>query len=91
MPRCCTPIANEFAPCYASVVVAPNIKEAVGALEQAPLQASVTAWCSTCKAPYLLTGALDMFPCPSAHHAHLIVLSRKLTMSDSQAKNEKEH
>ena len=87
MPRCCTPIANEFTPCYASVLVASDIRETVSAIEQAPLQASVTAWCSSCNAPYLITGALDMFPCPSAHHAHLIVLSRKIAMSEDKDRN----
>ncbi len=79
---------NEFTPCYASVLVAADIKEAVNVLEQAPLRASVTAWCSACKAPYLITGALDMFPCPSAHHAHLIVQSRKLSMFDDHDKKD---
>ena len=76
MPRCCEPIKDEFVPCYASVLVAPDLKQAIGTMEQAVLQASVTAWCSKCKRPYLLTGALDMFSSPSAHHAHMITLSR---------------
>lgn len=78
MPRCCHRIAEEFAPSYASVVVAPDLKGAVEAVEQGPLQSSITAWCSACKAPYLLTEALGMFPSPSAHHAHMIVMSRRL-------------
>jgi hypothetical protein len=76
MPRCCEHIIGEFVPCYASVLVAPDLKKAVETMEQAALQASVTAWCSKCKRPYLLTGAMDMFPSPSAHHAHVITLSR---------------
>jgi hypothetical protein len=78
MPRCCTQIEGEFAPCYASVLVASDLKNAVRSLEQAPLQASVTAWCPVCKGPYLLTGALDMFPTPAAHHAHMIILSQRM-------------
>lgn len=78
MPRCCNRIADEFAPSYASVVVAPDLQSAVEAVEQGPLQSSITAWCSKCKAPYLLTGSLDMFPCPSAHHAHMLVMSSRL-------------
>lgn len=76
MPRCCEPIQGEFVPCYASVLVAPDLDQAVGAIEQAALQASITAWCSKCRRPYFLTGALDMFPSPAAHHAHMITLSR---------------
>ena len=79
MPRCCTPVAEEFAPCYASVVVAPDLQQAVDKLEGGPLQSSITAWCTKCQAPYLLTGALGMFPSPSAHHAHMVALSRRIT------------
>jgi hypothetical protein len=76
MPRCCTPVAGEFVPCYASVLVAPDLKKAVEELEQGQLQSSVTAWCPSCQAPYLLTGAMGLFASPSAHHAHVISFSR---------------
>ena len=78
MPRCCDPIQGEFKPCYASIMVSPDLKRAVEEVEQAPLQSSITAWCTVWKAPYLLTGALHMFPTPAAHHAHMIVLSGRL-------------
>lgn len=78
MPRCCNPITGEFSPSYASMLVAPDLKGAVSSIEEAPLQASITAWCSACKGPYFLTGTMGMFPSPSAHHAHMIVLSRRL-------------
>ena len=77
MARCCVPVADEFAPCYASVLVAPDLKGAVSEIENGPLLSSITAWCSVCKAPYLLTGALPLFPTPSAHHAHVIAMSRR--------------
>ena len=78
MPRCCMPISGEFTPSYASILVTPNLKDAVEEVEQGPLQSSITALCTTCKTPYLMTGALDLFPSPSAHHAHMIVLSRRM-------------
>jgi hypothetical protein len=85
MKRCCNPIKDEFKPCYASALVAPDLREAVRAVEQAPLQASITAWCSVCKAPYLIAGALGFFPSPSAHHAHMVVLSRRLRSPEPPA------
>lgn len=85
MPRCCNRIKDEFAPSYASVVVAPDLKNAIEAMEQGPLQSSITAWCSVCKAPYLLTDALDMFPSPSAHHAHMLVMSRRMRATVSRS------
>ena len=78
MPRCCVAIANEFSPCYASVLVAPDLEAEVHALERASLLPSITAWCATCQRPYLLTGALPMFSCPSAHHAHMIAMGRRM-------------
>jgi hypothetical protein len=75
MPRCCSPIQDEFEPCYASVLVDPDIKARVMALEKGPLVPSFTAWCSNCRRPYLLTNAVNMFKRPSAHHAHMLVLS----------------
>ena len=83
MPRCCTPVTGEFVHCYASILVAPDLKQAVEELERGPLQSSVTAWCSSCQAPYLLTGAMGLFAFPSAHHAHVITLSRGVLRSGS--------
>ena len=77
--RCCTLIKDEFKPCYASVLVAADLKAVVQEVENGPLSSSFTAWCSVCKAPYLLTGALGMFPSPSAHHAHMIIAQRRLS------------
>ena len=78
MPRCCSRIVDEFKPSYASILVSADLQDAVEALEQGPLLSSITGWCSVCRAPYLLTEALPMFPSPSAHHAHMIVASRRM-------------
>ena len=79
MPRCCTRIADEFKPSYASVLV---FGQDTGALEQAVadlestqrITSCFTAWCPNCQGPYLLTTDLDAFPAPSAHHTHKLVL-----------------
>jgi hypothetical protein len=76
MGRCCSPIPNEYEPCYASVLVGPDLKDKVSSLERGPLLPSFTAWCPSCQRPYLLTGAIRMFKKPSAHHAHILVLSQ---------------
>jgi hypothetical protein len=78
-PRCCSPpLANEFAPCYASVLTHPSpgqLLAAVKALEQdEPLVPCFTAWCSRCRSNYLLTSDLAGFPSPSAHHVHKLHL-----------------
>jgi cytochrome c553 len=79
MPRCCSPLADEFKPCYASVVVAGTLlKEEVESIEQSPMRSSLTAWCSHCHAQYLITNAVSMFPTPSAHHAHMVAWARTL-------------
>jgi hypothetical protein len=80
MPRCCIPIPGEFEPSYASVLVAgcaPDaLRDAVRSVERGRLRSSLTAWCSTCGGPYLLTGALGLFPSASAHHAHMVAAAR---------------
>lgn len=76
MPRCCAAIQDEFTPSYASVLVAKDLQAAVRELEEGPLKPCITAWCSTCQAPYLITASLGMFKSPSAHHAHMLVLSK---------------
>ena len=77
MPRCCNKISGEFAPCYASVLVG-DLERKVDSLEKAPIAPCLTAWCSTCHTAYLITSALPVFPCPSAHHAHMVVLASTL-------------
>lgn len=80
MPRCCHPIADEFKPSYASVLVygpdAPaKLEDAVRDAESRQrITSCFTAWCSSCQRPYLLTTDLAGFPCPSAHHTHQLLL-----------------
>ena len=82
MPRCCTPIPNEFQPSYASILASTDLKKEVKALEEGPLLPCFTAWCPSCRAPYLLTGALHLFKSPSAHHAHMLTLCKLSTRGD---------
>jgi hypothetical protein len=77
MPRCCDAIPGEFAPSYASVLVASDLQAAVRELEAEKLRPCITAWCSNCRAPYLITASLNSFEYPSAHHAHMLVLARR--------------
>ena len=77
MPRCCTPITDEFKPSYASVLASRDLRAEVQALEDGPLLPCFTAWCTSCQKPYLITASLGQFKSPSAHHAHMLVLSRK--------------
>jgi len=76
MPRCCSPVPDEFAPSYASVLVG-DLKTKVSALE-GTLRPCLTAWCQRCTRPYLLATSMHLFPGPSAHHAHMVVLAEKL-------------
>ena len=78
MPRCCTPIPNEFQPSYASILASLDLQQDVEALEAGPLLPCFTAWCPSCKAPYLITSALGLFKSPSAHHAHMLTLAKKM-------------
>lgn len=77
MPRCCNAIPGEFTPSYASVLVAQDLQAAVRELEAEKLRPCITAWCSKCRAPYLITASLKSFASPSAHHAHMLVLARR--------------
>lgn len=77
MPRCCTPVPDEFKPSYASALVG-DLPFKISALERGPLIPCITAWCERCARPHLLTTALPLFPCPSAHHAHMAVLVENL-------------
>jgi hypothetical protein len=86
MPRCCSPIADEFKPSYASVLVygadPRRLEEAVDEAETKQRLASCfTAWCPKCYGPYLLTTGMDEFPSPSAHHTHQLVLLSVLRQS----------
>lgn len=78
MPRCCTAIPNEFAPSYASILVAGDLKNAVNELEGGKLTPCITAWCNSCQAPYLITSSMGLFLSPSAHHAHMLTLAKKM-------------
>lgn len=75
MPRCCSAIPDEFVPSYASVVVAKDLQAAVREVESGKLKPCITAWCSNCRAPYLITASINSFASPSAHHAHMVVLA----------------
>jgi hypothetical protein len=78
MPRCCEPIAREFVPSYASVLVhgkdPDNLDTAVRGLEAQPLVSCFTAWCPRCSHNYMLTRDVAEFPTPSAHHTHQLQL-----------------
>ena len=51
MPRCsCSPVPDEFARTYASVLVG-DLEAKVLALEQGPLMPCVTSWCPKCCRP----------------------------------------
>ena len=67
-PRCCSPIPNEFSPSYASVVMVDSGEEAlcdaVKEVETSKLRSSLTAWCSVCKALYLITQTVSLFLSP---------------------------
>jgi hypothetical protein len=75
--RCCSAVPDEFAPTYASVLVG-DLPARVARLEQHTLVPCLTAWCQRCSRAYLLTTALPLFPSPSAHHAHMVVLAERL-------------
>lgn len=77
MPRCCTPIPDEFTPSYASVLVG-DLQSKITAIEASPLSPCLTAWCQGCSRPYLLTTSLHLFPRPSAHHAHMVALAERI-------------
>ena len=79
MPRCCSPISDEFKPSYASVLVhgtdPGKLAEAVNEAEtNHRVTPCFTAWCPKCYGPYLLTTGINEFPSPSAHHTHQLLL-----------------
>jgi hypothetical protein len=82
MPRCCDATSeDDFAPCYASVLVAgkDGLRAAIENLEQsAPICPCVTAWCPSCRRVAALTSTRGGFLTPSAHFAHALVLQANL-------------
>ena len=89
MPRCCDPAVDDFAPCYASVLVVGKggLLAAVEHLEQcAPICPCVTAWCPACRRVAALTSTRGSFPTPSAHLAHALVVHANIerTLSEHQ-------
>ena len=79
MARCCNPIISEFAPSYAGVLVAGGVdrmEAAVKELEAGHIRPCITAWCSHCQAPYLITASMGLFKSPSEHHAHMLTLAK---------------
>jgi hypothetical protein len=78
MPRCCDPAPEEFAPCYASVLVAGGsgcqLRDAVEDMENASaISPCATAWCPTCRRISTITSTRGRFPTASAHLAHVLV------------------
>lgn len=80
MPRCCQPIADEFRPCYASVLAfgPDGLRAAVERCEQQAVTPCFTAWCARCWRNYLLAPDVQAFAYPSAHHTHKLVLLEHL-------------
>ncbi len=83
--RCCTPIPDEFQPCYASVLLhgeKPDaLRQAVETVEKQRISSCFTSWCPDCVTTYFLTTDLGAFSCPSAHHTHKLLLLSKLRES----------
>lgn len=82
MPRCCQEVDNEFAPCYASVLVAGSeLETRVKKIEESTLCHCVTTWCSTCSQMGMLITDMHRFKCPSAYYAHMLVLYDRMLVS----------
>jgi|GEM_PF-1749190 len=85
MPRCCDSTPDDFAPCYASVLVAgdaSDLKRVVDDMEwEARISPCVTGWCSKCKRVSTLVTTRHLFPCPSAHLAHALILRARVEHS----------
>ena len=79
MCRLCHPDPNEFAPSYASVLVAGHELQSMVEHAEAELVPCFTAWCGTHHRIAWLAGAdRKLFPTPSAHHAHKLALLARL-------------
>lgn len=79
MPRCCSSTPTDFEPCFASVLVSggsgDELKRRVEEMEmENKICPCVTGWCSKCKCVAVLVSSRGLFPCPSAHLAHLLTL-----------------
>lgn len=77
MPRCCRPLADDFAPSYASALVAgpaaEDLQRAVESLEsERSICPCVTAWCPECKRVSCVVQGRRSFPTPSAFFAHAL-------------------
>ena len=85
MPRCCQPDPREFEPSYASVLVAgksEDLRRAVEGLElDSPICPCVTAWCNRCQRVSTVVSSRHLFPCPSAHFAHALMLRARVEYS----------
>lgn len=91
MPRCCDATSDDFAPCYASVLVVGSATDALRAAvermeESSPISPCVTAWCSKCLRVATITSTRARFLAPSAHLAHSLVVHEMVerTLSKSQ-------
>lgn len=91
MLRCCQPHPDDFAPCYASVLLAPpdSLRGEVERVERAGLCHCVTAWCDRCARSALIVQAAPDFPSRSAHHAHLLALWHRLQPVETQGPSKK--
>lgn len=85
MPRCCDSSPSDFAPCYASVLVAGEPSRLPTVVEDMESDSRicpcVTGWCRDCKRVSTLTVGTYFFPCRSAYFAHALVLHAKLEES----------
>lgn len=85
MPRCCDSTPDDFTPCYASVLVAGDandLKRVVDDMEwEAQISPCVTGWCNKCKRVSTLVTTRHLFPCPSAHLAHALMLRARVEFS----------
>lgn len=76
--------AIEFAPCYASVLVAPQEQDLRALVEdlEKNIYHSFTARCQRCHKPCLITREMLSFPCISAHHVHQAMQIQRLREFD---------
>lgn len=80
MPRCCEVDPEQFAPSYASVLVAGHdLKARVEeAEEDSAICPCVTAWCNECKRVSMAVADRNFFPRASAHLAHALVVRGRI-------------
>ena len=92
MPRCCDPSPDDFAPCYASVLVAGGsdcqLRDAVEAMESSSaICPCATAWCPRCRRVSAITSTRGRFPTASAHLAHVLVARSAMEKTMAAAAN----